>query len=261
MKKLKNGFSYPIRLLQFLYCIYALLVFALLTIVSVIIMLFLIPLSKSKLSNRVYKICRYWAKAFLILIGVRHIEIFEDQHDLKKPHIFVANHNSYMDIPPIVQLKHQPIKPLGKFESSKIPVFGWIYRAAVIMVDRSSPDKRAKSLRNLKAALHKKVSIFIFPEGTFSMTEERPLKNFYTGDFKLAIEMQVPIQPILLVDAVDRMHFSSVFTLTPGKNRVVYLPTVQVHEYTIEDIETLKDKVYQMMDEGLRRYRTYPTSH
>jgi len=55
--------------------------------------------------------------------------------------------------------------------------------------------------------------------------------------------------------------FSSVFTLTPGKNRVVYLPTVQVHEYTIEDIETLKDKVYQMMDEGLRRYRTYPTSH
>jgi len=260
MKKLKKGLLYPINILQFLYCIYALLVFAILTIVSVITMLFLIPFSKSKLSKRVYKICRYWAKAFLILIGVRHIEIFEDQHDFKKPHIFVANHNSYMDIPPIVQLKHQPIKPLGKFESSKIPIFGWIYRAAVIMVDRSSPDKRAKSLRNLKAALHKKVSIFIFPEGTFSMTEERPLKNFYNGAFKLAIEMQVPIQPILLVDAVDRMHYSSVFTLTPGKNRVVYLPTVKVDEYTMDDIETLKDKVYQMMDEGLRRYRNYPRS-
>ena len=261
MKKLKKGLLYPIKILQFLYCIYALLVFAILTIVSVITMLFLIPFSKSKLSKRVYKICRYWAKAFLILIGVRHIEIFEDQHDFKKPHIFVANHNSYMDIPPIVQLKHQPIKPLGKFESSKIPIFGWIYRAAVIMVDRSSPDKRAKSLRNLKAALHKKVSIFIFPEGTFSMTEERPLKNFYNGAFKLAIEMQVPIQPILLVDAVDRMHYSSVFTLTPGKNRVVYLPTVKVDEYTMDDIEILKDKVYQMMDEGLRRYRNYPRSN
>jgi 1-acyl-sn-glycerol-3-phosphate acyltransferase len=261
MKKLKKGLLYPINILQFLYCMYALLVFAILTIVSVITMLFLIPFSKSKLSKRVYKICRYWAKAFLILIGVRHIEIFEDQHDFKKPHIFVANHNSYMDIPPIVQLKHQPIKPLGKFESSKIPIFGWIYRAAVIMVDRSSPDKRAKSLRNLKAALHKKVSIFIFPEGTFSMTEERPLKNFYNGAFKLAIEMQVPIQPILLVDAVDRMHYSSVFTLTPGKNRVVYLPTVKVDEYTMDDIEILKDKVYQMMDQGLRRYRNYPRSN
>ena len=258
MKKLRNSLSYPIRILQFLYCIYALLVFAMLTIISVIIMLFLLPFGKNKLSKRVYTICRYWAKAFLILIGVRHTEIFEDSHDFKKPHIFVANHNSYMDIPPIVQLKHQPIKPLGKFESSKIPIFGWIYRAAVIMVDRSSPDKRAKSLRNLKAALHKKVSIFIFPEGTFSMTEEQPLKNFYNGAFKLAIEMQVPIQPILLVDAVDRMHFSSVFTLTPGRNRVVYLPTVPVDTYTMEDVELLKNKVYQMMDEGLRRYRTYP---
>lgn len=261
MKKLKNGLLYLLNIVQFLYCIYALLVFAILTILSVITMLFLIPFNKRKLSKRVYKICRYWAKAFLILIGVRHIEIFEDQHDFKKPHIFVANHNSYMDIPPIVQLKHQPIKPLGKFESSKIPIFGWIYRAAVIMVDRSSPDKRAKSLRNLKAALHKKVSIFIFPEGTFSMTEEYPLKNFYNGAFKLAIEMQVPIQPILLVDAVDRMHYSSVFTLTPGKNRVVYLPTVHVNEYTMDDIEILKNKVFQMMDEGMRRYRNYPRSN
>lgn len=260
MKKRKNTIHFPIRIVQFFYCIYALIVFSILTIISVIIMLFMLPLSKRKLSNRVYKICRYWSKAFLLLIGIRHIEIFEDSHDFKKPHIFVANHNSYMDIPPIVQLKHQPIKPLGKFESSKIPIFGWIYRAAVIMVDRSSPDKRAKSLRNLKAALYKKTSIFIFPEGTFSMTEEQPLKNFYNGAFKLAIEMQIPIQPLLMVDAVDRMHYSGVFTLTPGKNRIVYLPTVKVDEYTMEDIEVLKDKVYQMMDEGMRRYRTYPIS-
>jgi 1-acyl-sn-glycerol-3-phosphate acyltransferase len=261
MKKLKNPLHFPISILQKIYCIYALIVFASLTILSVIIMLFILPFGKNKLSKRVYTICRYWGKSFLILIGVRHIELFEDKHDFKKPHIFVANHNSYMDIPPIVQLKHQPIKPLGKFESSKIPIFGWIYRAAVIMVDRSSPDKRAKSLRNLKAALYRKTSIFIFPEGTFSMTEDQPLKEFYNGAFKLAIEMQVPIQPILLVDAVDRMHYSSVFTLTPGKNRVVYLPTISVEEYTMEDVEKLKYKVYQMMDAGMRRYRTYPKSH
>ncbi len=165
-----------------------------------------------------------------------------------------------MDIPPIVQLKHQPIRPLGKFESSKIPVFGWVYRAAVILVDRSSPEKRAKSLRNLKAALHKRSSIFIFPEGTFSMTSEQPLKSFFNGAFKLAIEMQVPIQPILMIDAVDRMHYESVFSLTPGPNRVVYLPAIDVSKYSLEDIEKLKNEVYQMMEEGLRRYRTYPSA-
>jgi 1-acyl-sn-glycerol-3-phosphate acyltransferase len=163
-----------------------------------------------------------------------------------------------MDIPPIVQLKHQPIRPLGKFESSKIPIFGWVYRAAVIMVDRTSPEKRAKSLRNLKAALYKRNSIFIFPEGTFSMTSQKPLKSFFNGAFKLAIEMQIPIQPILMIDAVDRMHFDSVFSLTPGPNRVVYLETIQVTEYSLEDVEILKNKVHAIMDAGLRKYRSYP---
>ena len=175
------------RVIQILYCIYALIIFAFLTIIAFILMLIILPLGKAKLGNRVYKICRYWGKIWYIFIGIRHKEIYESYHHFNKPHIFVANHNSYMDIPPIVQLKHQPIRALGKFESSKIPVFGWIYRAAVIMVDRSSPTKRAQSLRNLKVALHKKNSIFIFPEGTFSMTEQKPLKSFYNGAFKLAI--------------------------------------------------------------------------
>jgi 1-acyl-sn-glycerol-3-phosphate acyltransferase len=248
------------KILQTIYCIYALIVFAILTLFSAIALLLLLPFGKAKLSKRIYKVCRYWAKSWYLFIGVWHKEIFESTHDFKTPHIFVANHNSYMDIPPIVQLKHQPIRPLGKFESSKIPVFGWVYRAAVILVDRSSPEKRAKSLRNLKAALHKRSSIFIFPEGTFSMTSEQPLKSFFNGAFKLAIEMQVPIQPILMIDAVDRMHYESVFSLTPGPNRVVYLPAIDVSKYSLEDIEKLKNEVYQMMDEGLRRYRTYPSA-
>ncbi|MEN9697252.1 MAG: hypothetical protein RLZ56_673 [Bacteroidota bacterium] len=248
------------RILQPIYCIYALLTFAILTILAAIALLFLLPFGKAKLGNRIYKVCRFWARIWYLLIGIQHKEIYEAPHHFGKPHVFVANHNSYMDIPPIVQLKHQPIRALGKFESSKIPIFGWIYQAAVIMVDRSSPAKRAQSVRNLKAALHKRISIFIFPEGTFSMTEDQPLKAFYNGAFKLAIEMQVPIQPLLMIDAVDRLHYNSVFSLSPGPNRVVYLKTVDVTGYTQADIESLKEKVFHIMDQGMRRYRDYPKS-
>ena len=248
------------RLLQLIYCFYAILIFALLTIFSVIAMAMVLPFGREKLSPRIYKICRYWSKILYFFLGVRHQEIYEAPHQFNHAHIFVGNHNSYMDIPPIVQLKHQPIKPLGKFESSKIPLFGLFYRHIVIMVDRSNPEKRAQSLQNLKEALKQKISIFIFPEGTFSMTEEKPLKDFYNGAFKLAIEMQVPIQPVLMVDSVDRMHFSSIFSLSPGLCRVVYLPTVYVDNYSLDDLEILKQQVHQMMDDGLRRYRDYPAS-
>ena len=258
----KNKLLAPLlKVIQLLYCLYALIVFAILTILAFLTMLLFIPFNKVKFSNRVYKICRYWGSIWYVFIGIRHKEIFEAPHNAAIPHIFVSNHNSYMDIPPIVQLHHQPIRPLGKFESSKIPIFGWIYRAAVIMVDRSSPEKRAQSLRNLKLALQQKFSIFIFPEGTFSMTEQVPMKSFFNGAFKLAIEMRIPIQPILMIDAVDRMHFDSVFSLTPGKNRVVYLPAVPIDDYpNMDDLEKLTNHVFQMMDEGLRRYRPYPNN-
>jgi 1-acyl-sn-glycerol-3-phosphate acyltransferase len=249
-----------LRPLQIIYCFYALFIFTCLTIVSLFAMLFILPLGEKYLTKGIYKIARYFSKSLYLFLGMRHQEIYEGNHDFNQAHVFIGNHNSYMDIPPIVQLKHQPIKPLGKFESSKIPLFGLFYRHAVIMVDRSNPEKRAQSLQNLKAALKNKISIFIFPEGTFSMTDERPLKDFYNGAFKLAIEMQVPIQPVLMVDSVDRMHFSSIFTLRPGICRVVYLPTVFVDNYTIEDLEILKHQVHQMMDDGLRRYRQYPAS-
>jgi 1-acyl-sn-glycerol-3-phosphate acyltransferase len=249
-----------LRPIQFIYCFYALFIFACLTIVSLFAMLFILPLGEKHLTKGMYKIARYFSKFLYLFLGMRHQEIYEGKHDFNQAHVFVGNHNSYMDIPPIVQLKHQPIKPLGKFESSKIPLFGLFYRHAVILVDRSNAAKRAESLQNLKAALKSKISIFIFPEGTFSMTDEKPLKDFYNGAFKLAIEMQVPIQPVLMVDSVDRMHFSSIFTLRPGICRVVYLPTVYVDNYTLEDLEILKQQVHQMMHDGLRRYRYYPAS-
>ena len=249
-----------LKVLQLIYCLYAIVLFATLTILSVTAMFLVLPFGKDKLSDNVYIICRYWGKILYFFMGIRHSEIFEAPHDFNSPHVFVGNHNSYMDIPSIVQLKHQPIRPLAKFESSKIPLFGLIYRHAVVMVDRSDPEKRAQSLRNLKAALEKHISIFIFPEGTFSMTEAYPLKTFFNGAFKLAIEMNIPIQPVLLVDSIERMHFSSIFSLTPGKHRVIYLETVQVSDYTLDQMDELKDRVFKQMEEGMRRYRKYPNS-
>ena len=70
--------------------------------------------------------------------------------------------------------------------------------------------------------------------------------------------LKVPIQPVLLVDTVERMHFNSILTLTPGISRVVYLETIQVESYSLDQVEELKEKVYNLMDQGLRRYRNYP---
>jgi 1-acyl-sn-glycerol-3-phosphate acyltransferase len=193
------------------------------------------------------------------MIGIQHGEIYETPHDQSKQYIFVANHISYMDIPPIVLCMHQSFRALGKYEMVKVPIFGWIYRAAVVLVDRKNAAARAKSIRALKAAIKNNVSIFIFPEGTFNETKG-PLKNFYDGAFRIAIETQTPLKPILFVDTLKRLHYRSIFELTPGMNRAVYLAEVPVDGLTVADLPTLKQHVYQLMEDGLKRYIQYPTS-
>ena len=141
---------------------------------------------------------------------------------------------------------------------SKVPIFGWIYSAAVIMVDRNTIQGRMKSVRNLKAALKKGLSVFIFPEGTFNETK-MPLKTFYDGAFRMAIETQTPIKPVLFVDTIKRMHYRSLFEVTPGLNRVVYLKEITVEGLTLDNLKELKNKVYDTMEEGLKRYIQYPT--
>jgi 1-acyl-sn-glycerol-3-phosphate acyltransferase len=217
-----------------------------------------LPFGKIKGGNLVYRICRLWGRAWYFTIGIRHKEIYEYPHNKSQQYIFVANHISYLDIPPIVLGTHQSIRALGKAEMIKIPIFGWIYRAAVILVDRKNAETRSKSVRALKAALKNKISIILFPEGTFNETNQ-PLKTFYDGAFRIAIETQTPIKPILLVDTLQRLHYSNLLALTPGTSRVVYLNEVPVDGLTMKDVKVLKEAVYQIMEEGLKRYIIYPT--
>ena len=244
------------RFVQIVYCIYALTCFIIIMFL-VLPFVILFSLFGIKGGNLVYKTCNIWGTIWYGCIGIWHKEIYESLHDKNRQYIFVANHSSYMDIPAVIRCMHQPIRVLGKYETVKIPVFGWIYRAAVILVERDSTEKRARSVRALKAALRRGISIFIFPEGTFNETN-KPLKKFYDGAFRIAIETKTPIKPLLFIDTVDRMHWRGIFELTPGRSAIVFMKEIPVNNYTIKQLHLLKQHVYDIMDEGLRRYRKYP---
>lgn len=79
----------------------------------------------------------------------------------------------------------------------------------VILVNRQNATKRAQSVRALKAAIKNNISIIIFPEGTFNETRQ-PLK-LLDGAFRIAIETQTPIKPLLLVDTLKKITLSVCF--------------------------------------------------
>ena len=203
----------------------------------------------------IYDICEIWADIGMALWGIRHSNIYETPHDPSHAIVFVFNHSSYMDIPIIMKtFRKQHYRVLGKAEMGKIPVFGFIYRNAVVMVNRNNAAARAKSVSRLIAALRKNISIVIAPEGTFNMSHE-PLKSFYDGAFRIAIETKTPVKPVLFLDAQSRLHHRSIFSLTPGRSRSVFLTEIPVDGLTLGDVPALKQKVFDVMADGLRRYK------
>lgn len=199
------------------------------------------------------RLCMIWADLWFPLIFIWHKKIFESPHDKSKPYIFVTNHISYLDAAMIPKAYRQPIRPLGKVEMSKVPIFGFIYRKAIVTVDRSSPANRAASLRILRSLLGKGISVLVFPEGTFNMGTTA-LKEFYDGAFRLAIETQTPIKPVLFLDAYRRMPYETLFSMTPGRNRLLYLGPVDVSGYSLNDVGKLKSEVYAIMEKKLIEY-------
>jgi 1-acyl-sn-glycerol-3-phosphate acyltransferase len=224
-------------------------------------MLLLFPLvviasffGKLKGGNMIYKICRVWGDVWWFLIGIYHKNIYESEPDKGKQYIFVANHNSYMDIPTIFKaIRRRDVRVLGKAEMKAFPVFGFIYSKAVVMVDRANIVDRSKSVRQMKSILNRNISIFIYPEGTFNETG-RPLKDFYDGAFRIAIETQTSIIPILFLDSYDRMDCKSIFDISPGRSRAVFLDEVEVYGLSLKDVSKLKKKIYEQMEQSLIVY-------
>ena len=237
-----------------IFTIYAFAVFLLLMLLAFPFVLFASLLGKIRGGNTIYDICRVWADITLFMWGINHKNYYDFPKSTDHAVVFVFNHLSYIDIPLLLKVfRRQPIRILGKAEMTRIPIFGYIYKKAVVQVQRTSTEARAKSVNELKEMLKKNISVVIAPEGTFNTTD-RPLKDFFDGAFKIAIETQTSIQPVIFLDAYSRLNYSSIFSLTPGTSRAVFLEEVDISQYGPPDVERLKQKVYGLMETALVKY-------
>ncbi|MES2417492.1 MAG: lysophospholipid acyltransferase family protein [Bacteroidota bacterium] len=189
---------------------------------------------------------RCWAWAFSILSFYRVSTKNKSAVDKQQSHIYVGNHGSYLDAIAVCISIPQSFSPLGKVEMARVPVFGWIYKRVVVMIDRNNKESRAQSVLSLKNEISKGQSILIFPEGTMNKTLA-PLSPFYDGAFKIAIETQTPIQPFVILNNRKLLSRTAPLTAHPGLLTTAFLPAVAVNGYKMDDLALLKQQVYEMM--------------
>ncbi|MCK8143452.1 1-acyl-sn-glycerol-3-phosphate acyltransferase, partial [Flavobacterium sp. I-SCBP12n] len=136
-----------------------------------------------------------------------------------KSYMLIANHTSMMDIMMmLVAVKNHPFVFVGKKELAKIPLFGFIYKRVCILVDRGNSKSRYQVFERAQSRIKQGLSICIFPEGGVPDDESIVLDEFKDGAFRIAIEHQLPIVPLVFFDNKKRLSYTF-FSGSPGRMR------------------------------------------
>jgi 1-acyl-sn-glycerol-3-phosphate acyltransferase len=236
--------------MRYLYVIYALITFVLFFLLLFPFFL-LFSLFKKPGRKLIWHLIKAWAYIWFFLLGMPVRRIFKARPEKGKTYIVVSNHRSYLDTALIFRVMPFLVRPLATKELTNIPLFGFLYRQMAILVDRNDEHSRALSVKLLRRVLRQESSIYIFPEGSFNETE-RPLKDFYKGAFRIALQTRTPILPVIFPDTVQRWHYSSFWAWSPGICRAIFLPVVEVASYSEGQSDALRARVFALMEAALK---------
>lgn len=214
------------------------------------ILILSVLLKGKKAQDSIFFFLKVWARIFSILCFYPVRTVSRNKTD--KAYIYVCNHNSYLDAIAVVIAIAGSFKPLGKIEMVKTPIFGLIYKRVVVLIDRKSKESRARCVEELKTDLAAGQSILIFPEGTMNRTNEA-LTDFYDGAFRMAIETQTDIVPMVILNARKLFPRSHPLAIKPGLITCVFSEPVQVQGLQADDLEALKIRVRTKMEEMINK--------
>lgn len=114
-----------------------------------------------------------------------------------RPCVFVANHQSFVDVVLYGMVVPKGTVAAGKREIASIPFFGWFFRASGnILLDRGNPSQTTAALHRAARIIREdRVSVWMMPEG--HRNDGKTLLPFRSGAFRLAAAAGVPIVPVV----------------------------------------------------------------
>jgi 1-acyl-sn-glycerol-3-phosphate acyltransferase len=175
---------------QFLYGLYAAVLFTCLALVAMLVMLLLPGLRRRRW------LARITSRIFLSLAGMP-LTVQGLEHLPKGPCILVANHASYLDGVVFTAALPPRFGFVIKREMATVPLAGFLlHRIGSQFMARDKAGQTTKDARRVMRSAENGQSMVFFPEGTFS--EEPGLLRFHFGAFATAQRAGCPVVPAII---------------------------------------------------------------
>ncbi len=203
----------------------------------------------------VFRLKKVWARLIIFNVGIRYKIINESGTPIPNPCVICPNHTSFLDIVMTYIVMPHYYHFMGKAELKKVPLFNKFFDRMNILVDRGSIMGAHRAFTRAAHDLDKGISIAIFPEATIPACAP-DLGRLKNGAFKLAVEKQLPIVPVIYLDNWKILPDGPLkFTGgTPGVSRVLILDPISTKGFSEDDVDSVRNRYQQIMNESLEKY-------
>ena len=192
-----------------------------------------------------------WSKVILWACGVKVIVKGRENVDKSKNYIFIANHESFIDIPAVFVASPLALFFLAKKELAKVPVMGWfIGYIGMIFIDRGNSEKSKQSLQHAGELIRNGRNVISFPEGTRSIDGE--IKLFKRGSFIISRECGIDILPMGIEGAHEVVAPGS-WRIHPGTITVNIGPVIKESDFHSIPIEKYAEHAQNVVKELIQK--------
>jgi len=193
---------------------------------------------------------RVWSWLILKTSGIR-VRVEGLGHvDGRKTLVFVANHQSAMDIPILFVYLPAQFRFVAKRSLFRLPFLGWhLLRSGHIPVDRGKPHAALKSLDQAAKKIREGRSVVLFPEGRRS--RDGQVGSFKGGTFYLAIRAGVPIVPLTL-NGTRGVLKPDTYHVRAGQTELIIHAPISTQGLTPKNVDALSERVREQI---LSRFR------
>ena len=235
-----------------IYTYYALILFALLLLLTLILYgLVKIMVPYRNQLQWVYAINKAIMLVWFPLTAHRISVNNEQVVDPSKTYVVVMNHQNILDMFAVGRKLIVAGKPLVKRELFRVPILGWVIRMVALAVNREDKESRNASYQLMVDEIKQDISLLIFPEGSRNRTNA-PLNQFKHGAFRLAIECDTVILPVVILNIRTNAGEKPIF-VKPCRVILHYLEEIHPASFN-GDINALKEYCHSVMELAIRQY-------
>ena len=170
--------------------------------------------------------------------------------DQQTSYVFVANHQGAFDIFLIYGFLGRNFKWMMKKSLREIPFVGKACESAgFIFVDKTSPRKIYKTIKDAEKVLQGGTSLVVFPEGARTYTGQ--MNAFKKGAFFIADQLQMPVVPLTINGSFKILQRTGKILSWHPLTLTIHAPIVPLGKKGEENLQMLMTESYRKIEKDL----------